>query len=221
MHLNHLFVIGIVAYFATALTYIFSLLVHPLPYEYIFKTAPDMIAAIMVFAYAAPQGKGLLAGAFLACGLGDMLLGIDRTLYFMPALVSYLAGHIAFSLTFWRELQMSKAGLVRFSGVLIYTIAIGAYLLPQAGTFMLPVLVYLLAISGMAAVAGFRYGPHMTTVFIGSCLFLVGDSLIAVDKFAVTLPHTLPIIVSIYYSAIFCIVRGFIKEPGSFECQVS
>ena len=60
-------------------------------------------------------------------------------------------------------------------------------LYPHLGAFKIPVLLYALVLTVMVLQALFRYGhtntPSFWFVFLGALLFMVSDSLIAVNKF--------------------------------------
>jgi uncharacterized membrane protein YhhN len=49
-------------------------------------------------------------------------------------------------------------------------------------------------------------------VFAGSVLFVISDSLIALDKFLTSIPHDRLLVMSTYISAQFLIMMGILKQ---------
>jgi uncharacterized membrane protein YhhN len=66
--------------------------------------------------------------------------------------------------------------------VFAYCLALCLWLVPQAGTMAVPVVLYAAAISLMAFLAA----KVSLVTFVGACFFVLSDSLLAVDRFVST-----------------------------------
>jgi uncharacterized membrane protein YhhN len=87
-----------------------------------------------------------------------------------------------------------------------------AILYGRLGGFKIPVLIYAAVLTGMVLVALFRFGKTTTAsfamVFGGAILFMISDSLIAVNKFLEILPRGGFWIMASYIAAQYLIVTG-------------
>ena len=78
------------------------------------------------------------------------------------------------------------------------------------------VFVYMVALLSMSAMALNRFGNghpiSFSLVFIGSLLFVVSDTMIAINKFLVAIPYEGLLIMITYISAQYLIMRGLLKQ---------
>ena len=137
----------------------------------------------------------------LALGwLGDLALLGDSPSSFRLGLGSFLAGHLAWV----AALRHRSRGTLRErpERAIPYVGAwagLNAYLWPRAGHDRLPVLLYSAAILSMALVA---LDTGERPVALGGALFMVSDSLIALERFGdVHLPGHEGIVMATYTSA--------------------
>jgi len=74
----------------------------------------------------------------------------------------------------------------------------------------------MLTLFGMSLMALNRFKtvtlPSFSFVFVGSVLFIISDSIIAIDKFLVQIPHDRFFVMSTYISAQFLIMTGLLKQ---------
>lgn len=136
--------------------------------------------------------------ALAFCLVGDVLLMLPRDL-FVPGLVSFLIGHVLFIVGFLQPpspagtppFAFSPTGLVIASLVAVAVGAAPAALIFRAlardGThpMIVPVTVYLVAILTMAVLAA-NVGVLAAT--LGAALFVVSDSVLALNRFVRPLP---------------------------------
>jgi len=78
------------------------------------------------------------------------------------------------------------------------------------GDLLIPVLFYILALSGMGVSAALREGP-LAGVFVGAFLFVIADSLIAINKFLVPFDYNLVLIIGLYLAGQFFIGKGVLE----------
>lgn len=122
---------------------------------------------------------------------------------FFLAQIAYIAGFAPY----WRE------SYARSPMVLVYVaiVALLIYLVaPHAGSLLIPVLIYGLALGTMAVLAS---GVHPLTMF-GGALFLISDALIAIGAFntGVKIPHPAFWIMSTYLIGQALIAYGVLKR---------
>ena len=128
-------------------------------------------------------GYFILSGLCLSL-LGDVFLMLPAK-YFRPGLLAFLAVQILYILAFGRGLQALSFSPLLF--ILGYAGLIFLFLYRSLGKYRWPVLLYLLAISGMAWLAVSRYLGFLDSssmlAMIGALLFLFSDSVNAVNRF--------------------------------------
>lgn len=110
--------------------------------------------------------------------LGDLALMIDGSLWFLAGLGAFLLAHIAYIVLFLRHLgrgRLPRSALL----YLVWFALLGVLLWPYLGTMLVPALIYAVVITTMAIVAT-RCAP---IVAAGATLFLLSDSMLAVDRF--------------------------------------
>ena len=154
---------------------------------------------------------------------GDVLLMSEGELYFMLGLVSFLGAHMFYIFTF-RQLRSeddtnSLQGLqrIRFAfPIILFGSGLVVILYSQLDDLKIPVLVYALVLTLMVLNALFRYGRTTTSSFImvfsGAILFMISDSLLAVNKFLEPIPLSGFWIMSTYIGAQFLIVKGILRH---------
>lgn len=152
------------------------------------------LCGISVFS-GSTYGKKIGAGLFFS-SIGDILLELDNAGpevgLFIPGLLSFLVAHIIYIWAFLgSKLDYKHASAIAVP-VAAYYFTINTVLIPKMQTEMIvPVLVYGIAISGMALLAILRSFSDRTCgrtsrycSLIGSLVFVVSDSILAVNKFA-------------------------------------
>jgi uncharacterized membrane protein YhhN len=169
-----------------------------------------------------PLSRTLILALFFSWG-GDVLLMKSDEMFFILGLVSFLISHVFYIFTFrqFREEDDAEAlhGLqkVRFAfPVILYGTGLVIILLPHLGELVTPVIIYALVLTLMVLNALFRYkrtsASSFTMVFSGAILFMISDSLLAINKFLEPINYSGIWIMSTYISAQFLIVTGLLKH---------
>ena len=144
------------------------------------KTLPVVFMAGIVSYFEAPA---LLIIALLLCALGDYFMsrGDNR---FVPGLLAFLAGHIAYIALFF---TLSAGSYLRWSMLLVvlYSGVFGAYMWKATGKYRWPVLAYIVIITAMAGVSLRLPSPYFLTV-LGVFVFVISDSVLAIRMFVVS-----------------------------------
>ena len=153
----------------------------------VLKTIP--VAAMALAAKDAGAPMALIAALGLSA-LGDFLLAHKGEKPFLAGLTAFLAAHIAYV---WLFLGAAGSGAfilpaeiwrLAFAVLIVGHAAAMARLLLGAvcKSLRLPVLVYILAISAMGLSGALHASPK---VFAGVVLFIVSDTLLAVERFLI------------------------------------
>ena len=197
-----------------ALLFIITLPFHPYPFCYLIKAVPALLSSIGCFFLIKKRSDAILMGiGFLFCLAGDVFLDLNREAFFVQGLGSFLAGHIFFSIVFISKFHKSFFNLIKAGFVLAYLIILSFVLIPHLGSLFIPVVAYVCVIGIMGISAAFlkTSSPH---IFIGASLFVFSDSIIAVSKFLWPFGASPYFIMFFYFSSLFFIQFGAIKEYG-------
>ncbi|HET9055035.1 MAG TPA: lysoplasmalogenase [Cyclobacteriaceae bacterium] len=168
--------------------------------------------------------KPVVLAIIFSCA-GDTLLmfqGRDGN-FFMWGLAAFLVAHIFYILAYRQhqsadtsnELQGLQKIRYAFPVILSGT-GLVVILYGRLGGMKIPVLVYAMVITVMVLAALFRFGktssPSFAMVFGGAILFMISDSLIAINKFLEPLPMAGFWIMTTYIAAQYLIVTGLLKH---------
>jgi uncharacterized membrane protein YhhN len=172
---------------------------------YIFKP----LTTTLIFALAvtflrgcpSPYAAGILLGLIFSLA-GDVFLMLPGD-KFLPGLVSFLLAHLAYIFAF------SQGGSFRLSVALLPFVLYGGlifwFLYPGLGKLKAPVALYIGVILVMAWQAwAFFYAvgtPQAAHAFWGALLFVLSDSLLAVNRFRQKLPLAKLWILGTYFTA--------------------
>lgn len=163
--------------------------------------------------------------ALLFCWAGDVFLLFDggTSSFFLFGLVSFLIGHVLYILSYryfrWRDTRHALLGTqkVRFAlPILLAGTGLVVVLYPSLGDLKIPVMIYALVLTLMVLNAVFRYGRTSSAsfwyAFVGAVLFMISDSLLAINKFMNPLPQASLLIMLSYMGAQYFIVEGMLRH---------
>jgi uncharacterized membrane protein YhhN len=150
-----------------------------------------------------PRYYATLLVALVACLLGDIFLLKDD--YFVHGLVAFLIGHLLFCYAFV-SLGGIKFYLTPLIVLLTVSVSFYLYLLPALGSFAVPVAIYNIVIVLMAwqGVTLFIRNRNLLTgcIAIAALMFMLSDSIIAIDKFVMPFAWSSTIILPLYWLSI-------------------
>ena len=156
--------------------------------------------------------KRTLLIALCFCLLGDVLL-LDPD-YFVFGLGSFLIGHLLFARGFITLGGFQKNGMALIV-LLIFGIALYAWLYPDLGPLKYPVAAYVLVILSMAWLGISLYLKNKikpyALIAVGVVLFMFSDSMIAVNKFKTPFALSGVVILSTYWLAITLIANAGVR----------
>jgi uncharacterized membrane protein YhhN len=167
----------------------------------------------------------LTLAAFLFSWLGDIFMMFTEKgeVFFASGVFAFLVAQIFYIILFLKTITLSgkKPFLKKQPYWLIAYIAYGmlfAILLYGSLDTILKIAIffYITAILSMSAMALNRFGNghpvSFTLVFTGSILFIISDSIIAIDRFLFAFEHARSIILFTYILAQYLIMRGILKQ---------
>lgn len=186
-------------------------------------TKPLLMVGLMIyFNNEVPKtvlSKFVNAALFLSL-LGDVFLIFSKAqpIFFLLGLASFLLAHLIYiflnlnlvdtedrKLKFrWHDLLFGFYGLVIFQQIK-----------PGLGDMMIPALLYTIVICIMGITASKRWGKTDKASFwwimIGAFLFIISDSILAINQFGTPFPQAGFLIMLTYIIAQFMIVRGIVE----------
>jgi uncharacterized membrane protein YhhN len=163
-----------------------------------------VITVALVARIPAPAAYKTLVLAALLCSLvGDIALMFPEK-WFTAGLGSFLVAHVFYILAF-KPAPGHPISAGMLAPFLIFGLLMFRILSPSLGRLKFPVLVYVAAITVMAALAAARFvargGTRPLLAFAGAVLFLVSDSVLAYDRFVKKLGPAQIIILGTYFPA--------------------
>lgn len=165
--------------------------------------------------------RNFIIAALLCSTAGDVLLmfahGEGGALYFLLGLSAFLLAHLFYIVSFFRLLK-GKTGFLKanpfyFLPFLLYLAVLLFVLYPGIPDGMkVPVILYGCVISGMALsvmnLRGRIPASAWSSLLAGAVLFVLSDSLIALNKFAFSLGSAAVLIMITYVIGQYLLVRG-------------
>lgn len=183
-----------------------------------------MLSLIGYYLGAVEKRNGHMVRALFFCWAGDVLLlkQGDAEIFFILGLVAFLLGHLLYILAY-RELRWADAsGLLPTQKLRVsFPVALAGtglivVLLPTLGGLMVPVIVYAVVLMAMVMASFFRYGRTFSDSFwlvaTGALLFMVSDSILAINKFHTPFPSAGPLIMLTYILGQYLIVEGVVRH---------
>lgn len=201
-----------------------NLLAQILPSEELnLYTKPLLMPLLLFYVYKKSIGnttlKVLLLGiAILFSWFGDVVLMYQSNdLYFIAGIGLFLIAQITYTIVLRKATyQVPSVSIIKVIPFLVYA-AILFYILLPAGAFTIPIIVYGLVILSMM-VSAFLRKSHTThqsylLAFIGSVLFVLSDSILAINAFKTPIPYAGVFIMSTYCGAQYLLAQGILAHP--------
>ena len=186
----------------------------------VYNLAKPMALLLLMFVAWLANGLEDKPQTWLVRALGLSWVGDVLLLYpglFVPGLVAFLVAHLCYLklLTMDAKLLPSRSALLRclLAGALMYSVL---FLNGLPMDMRIPVGLYVAVIALMAAQAWGRRmqlqdsGSLLTAV--GATLFMLSDSVLAIDKFVSPLPYPGLWVMASYYAAQALIVTGLLRS---------
>lgn len=175
------------------------------------KAAAILMLLMPVATLMSAQGRTALWLAIVLSAIGDMLLASRLPMQFELGLGAFLLAHLAYLAVMWPTVSMQSTDRLPAVLMTLVFIALCSWILPFTGQMLLPVAVYMSVICAMAFCA-LLSKPRNFVLLSGAILFVISDSIIAINKFIVSLPEASLVIMVTYYSAQFLLVFSLINQ---------
>lgn len=188
-----------------------------------YLTKPALMASLLLFFWKNSKHlpsaiRRLTMLALCASVLGDILLMFTHfnQMFFIIGLIAFLLTHVIYIYVFSKNKSPMRKGIPFLLFTIVYACALFYLLKDKLGNLMIPVIIYMATILAMATTAFLRKGhvPSLSfiLVFNGAILFMVSDSLLAINKFHDPLPFANISIIVTYAIAQLLIVLGIQKQ---------
>ncbi|NMP30181.1 lysoplasmalogenase [Thalassotalea sp. M1531] len=157
----------------------------------------------------------LMAIGVLASCFGDVFLALPITNSFLLGLGAFLIAQLVYAVTYfqtanWAQVTHWRKMLVAV--ILLFSILMATYLLPDTGEMQIPVAIYLAVVCSMGIAAFTSALPNK--VALGALSFIVSDSILAMSFFKTPLPMSDVLVMASYYLAQYLMVKGMIDYQG-------
>lgn len=204
-----------------------ELLAVSLGWPQVHMVAKSMIVPSLVGHYmnSVTGRNSLFVRALFFCWAGDIVLLMqeDAEIFFLLGLFAFLLGHLLYMLAYrqlqWQDVSRSLLGTQRLRVVFpVFLAGTGllSVLIPRLGGLTIPVILYAVILMAMVATAALRYGRTTPASYWllmpGAVLFMISDSLLAINKFHTPFPMAAPAIMLTYILAQYLIVEGAIRH---------
>ena len=185
-------------------------------------TKPLLMPILLVYVYQSSLGKTtsrvlLLSLAIIFSWFGDVALMYQSSeLYFLVGIGLFLIAQIIYVVVLRKSTYSTpKVTVVHLLPFFLYA-AILFYILLPAGDFTIPIIIYGLVILTMMVIASLR--RNLTSVksfryaFLGSVLFVLSDSILAINAFKMQIPNAGLFIMLTYCAAQYLLAYGILSH---------
>lgn len=180
--------LAIVLFFIAAAADIFAIVTGNEPLETYAKPMLLTLLAVVYLVSVKKPNFWYVLGMFF-CFIGDVLLMFKGANFFMYGIAAFLLAHVVYikiTVGFLPKELTSK--MITSAFPFVFFFAILMYLIyDNLGEMLIPVVVYGVTISTFGSVAFLNYREEKSTenlwLFIGAIIFILSDSLIALNKF--------------------------------------
>lgn len=149
------------------------------PYSGIWKASGIVLLGV----FAVLRGRTLIGAGLLTCSIGDFMLEFTPPQWTL-GMAAFGAGHLIYTASFLKSASRSPVtplGWGCAAATLMISAAMALWFLPDMGELQIPGLAYQAVITGMTATAFITGAP--LRVRIGASIFMLSDSLIALDLY--------------------------------------
>lgn len=164
----------------------------------------------------------ILLGLVLSL-FGDLfLIFAGGNIYnFVYGLLAFLLAHILYSMAFFRDFKNNPQASKLFGHIMlffmgVFSLSYYSWIRDYLNDLRIPIMVYMMVISIMVILAGYRYGRvnkfSFKLIYIGAIFFVMSDSILAYNKFAEPIPFSGVWIMGTYMLAQYLITMGTIER---------
>ncbi|MCC5812924.1 MAG: lysoplasmalogenase [Ectothiorhodospiraceae bacterium] len=175
-----------------------------------FKIIPIVLLLQLALTKAHGKTRSLLAVGLVLSGIGDVLLALEGL--FVPGLGAFLLAQVVYTALFLTQFRWRISRLPWAALIVAYALACSLFIIPETGGMKAVTTAYMIAISLMAISAGFRADKNFLWVAVGALIFMVSDTLIAINLFVAPFDYSNVAIMATYYAAQGLICVGIVRH---------
>lgn len=180
---------------------------------------PILMLSLLGYYYQFKEARNnVFVIALIFAWLGDLFMMVTLEWGFAAGLLSFLIMQFCYCFVFYRQTSLWLKNDTLFAiFIAVYVIVILGFLLPKAGEMKIPVLIYGLTFGAVAMMAFWRHKGFKgwSKVISGVMLFVVSDTIIAINKFVIAVPIADFWIMATYILGQYLIVEGYIRSRVS------
>lgn len=196
-----------IVFFIFFIGYLSTLKLRPYPLSYIVKIIPILsLALIAIGSIKGGIGKLVFTG-LLFSAIGDLFLALSGKGFFVIGLSSFAAAHLMYIVVFLRKPVFQSPRVYFVLAFIIYGFTIWSFVSPNLNSMLIPVTIYIIVITTMGVSAALGKTNHWIVLF-GAILFIISDSVIAVNMFLTKVQNSSFWIMLTYFPAQFLITYG-------------
>lgn len=194
-----------------------------------FVSKPLIVLPLLAYFFmAVPRGAGSFKAALLFSLIGDVALLFEERdpLFFMVGLGSFLLAHVLYMVSFNRMRAVRVSPRWSWIVAVAFYLAILLYvLMPYLGELKIPVIIYAFVLCGMllTVVHAFAslYSRPGIICLAGALMFVLSDSILAINKFYFGFTLSGLVIMFTYAFAQYLLVTGTVSaikyaQTGTF-----
>ena len=166
--------------------------------------------------------KYLIIFALAFSWVGDVFLLFDKQnkSFFIYGLAAFLTAHVFYIFYFLRIRAFNRPeklpNALIFAAIAAYTFVLFGFIAPNVKNLLIPVAIYALVISVMlaASLAAFDFGKRNfgRLSVAGTLLFIVSDSILAINRFAAPFDYAPAFVMLTYALAQLSITEGSLRN---------
>ena len=190
-----------------------------------YLTKPALVLSLLMFflkqsTHLDKRTRNVLVLALLFSLLGDsLLMFVSKSMHFFTGgLVAFLLAHIFFIILFYRKKSKNPRGFGLSLGTILYMLLILNFISSNLGTMRYPVILYMVIIMLMFLAATHRQKEvgklSYNLILIGAILFVVSDSILALNKFYKPILYPQISIMLTYGLAQLLITLGILRQDN-------
>lgn len=171
---------------------------------------------LTLYALSVANRDGIYVLALVFSFLGDVFLLFSEEMYFILGLISFLVAHILFIKLVLKRIQKTKITTIITSIIpfLFLFISLLSLLYNSLNEMLLPVIIYGFTISLFGTVALIDYlnskSKRAMLMLIGASVFIVSDSILAINKFYVATEVFAVLVMVTYVTAQYFIYKSMV-----------
>ena len=215
-----------IVYWAVGIVHIFSVYRHGEFPDVEFYSKAALVPILMFSCFSLKDknvrkvGIPLIIALFFSW-IGDLVLTQEED-FFLYGLGAFFVAHVFYIVSFVKSnFENHEVALIHKAPIFMFALVFFGgmmffYLKPNLGDMMIPVIAYIAIIVGMNIAALNRYkkvnDQSFWLIALGAILFLISDSIIAINKFDHWIDNARVYIMFTYILAQYLIVQGTLKR---------